>query len=127
MTSILKLSNGLEVVGTIEVENDFTVVVNKPLQINYRYFQGSIPSVSFVRYIMFAQSDSISFSTQDIMNVVSARESFALYYANVVNQYYGDLEKVIDKELENITTSPSVETFHESILESMSVEGATIN
>lgn len=127
MTSILKLSNGLEVVGTIEVENDFTVVVNKPLQINYRYFQGSIPSVSFVRYIMFAQSDSISFSTQDIMNVVSARESFALYYANVVNQYYGDLEKVIDKELENITTSPSAETFHESILESMSVEGATIN
>lgn len=127
MTSILKLSNGLEVVGTIEVENDFTVVVNKPLQINYRYFQASIPSVSFVRYIMFAQSDSISFSTQDIMNVVSARESFASYYANVVDQYYGDLEKVIDKELVNITTPPSAETFHKSILESMSVEGATIN
>lgn len=127
MTSILKLSNGLEVVGTIEVENDFTVVVNKPLQINYRYFQGSMPSVSFVRYIMFAQSDSISFSTQDIMNVVSARESFASYYANVVDQYYGDLEKVIDKELDNITTSPSEERFHESILESMSVEGATVN
>ena len=127
MTSILKLSNGFEVVGTIEVENDFTVVVNKPLQINYRYFQGSIPSVSFVRYIMFAQAESISFSTQDIMNVVSARESFASYYANVVDQYYGDLEKVIDKELENITISPSEKGFHESILESMSVEGATIN
>jgi len=127
MTSILKLSNGLEVVGTIEVENDYTVVVNKPLQINYRYFQGSIPSVSFVRYIMFAQSDSISFSTQDIMNVVSARESFASYYANVVDQYYGDLEKVIDKELVSITVSPSEKGFHESILESMSVEGATVN
>ena len=127
MTSILKLSNGLEVVGIIEVENDFTVVVNKPLQINYRYFQGSIPSVSFVRYIMFAQAESISFSTHDIMNVVSARESFASYYANVVDQYYGDLEKVIDKELENITISPSEKGFHESILESMSVEGATVN
>jgi hypothetical protein len=127
MTSILKLSNGLEVVGTIEVENDYNVVVNKPLQINYRYFQGSIPSVSFVRYIMFARSDVVGFCTRDIMSIVDARESFALYYANVVDQYYGDLEKVIDKELENITITPTEKGFHESILESMSVEGATIN
>jgi len=127
MTSILKLSNGLEVVGTIEVENDYNVVVNKPLQINYRYFQGSIPSVSFVRYIMFARSDVVGFCTRDIMSIVDARESFAAYYANVVDQYYGDLEKVIDKELDNITVSPSEKGFHESILESMSVEGATVN
>lgn len=124
MTSILKLSNGLEIVGTVELNNDYGIVVDRPLQINYRYFQGSIPSVSFVRYIMFAETQTYSFKQQDVINVVNAREAFANYYNNVVDQYYSELEKVIDKELSSISKTDNL---HESILEMMSVEGATMN
>lgn len=124
MTSILKLSNGLEIVGTVEINNDYGVVVDRPLQINYRYFQGSTPSVSFVRYVMFADTQTYSFKQEDVMNVVTAREAFANYYHNVVEQYYSELEKVIDKELTSISNN---DRLHESILEMMSVEGATMN
>ena len=124
MTSILKLSNGLEIVGTVELNNDYGIVVDRPLQINYRYFQGSTPSVSFVRYIMFAETQTYSFKQQDVINVVNAREAFANYYNNVVDQYYSELEKVIDKELSSISNNDNL---HESILEMMSVEGATMN
>jgi hypothetical protein len=125
MTSILKLTNGLEIVGTVEINNDeYGVVVDRPLQINYRYFQGSTPSVSFVRYIMFADTQTYSFKQQDVMNVVNAREAFANYYHGVVEQYYSELEKVIDKELSSISDNDNL---HENILEMMSVEGATMN
>lgn len=124
MTSILKLSNGLEIVGTVEINNDYGVIVDRPLQINYRYFQGSTPSVSFVRYVMFADTQTYSFKQDDVMNVVTAREAFANYYHSVVEQYYSELEKVIDKELTSISNN---DRLHESILETMSVEGATMN
>jgi hypothetical protein len=124
MITILKLSSGVEVVGKEEVEDANSIVLNKPLQINYRYFQGSMPSVSFVRYIMFAQSEDVLFSKRDIVNRVVGRTAFAGYYTNVVDQYYSDLEKVIDRELAITEEAASP---YEQILEMMPVDGATIN
>jgi len=124
MTSILKIVNGIEIVGEIEHEGPDFVVINKPLQINYIYFQGSVPSVSFVRYSMFGQADSIMFQKRDILNILVAREAFAAYYTNVVDQYYANLEKIIDKELVDTTAT---EQQYESILARMSVDGMTVN
>lgn len=124
MITILKLNSGIEVVGKQEVENNESIILSKPLQINYRYYQGSMPSVSFVRYIMFAQSEDIIFNKRDVINRVVARLSFANYYENVVDQYYSTLEKVIDRELAVETDTPSP---YEHILESMSIEDATVN
>lgn len=127
MITILKLNNGVEVVGKEEVENQTSIILNKPLQINYRFYQGSIPSVSFVRYIMFSHSEDIMFNKNDIVNRVVARPTFAGYYTNVVEQYYSDLEKVIDKELKDLSTTSDPTTPYEHILEMMPIEGATIN
>lgn len=124
MTSILKLSNSIEIVGEIEIDKPDYLVINKPLQINYRYFQGSVPSVSFIRYSMFGQAESITFQKRDVLNVLTAREAFAAYYTNVVDQYYANLEKIIDKELVDTTTT---EQQYDSILARMSVDGATVN
>lgn len=124
MTSILKLSNSIEIVGEIEIDKPDYIVINKPLQINYRYFQGSVPSVSFIRYSMFGQAESITFQKRDVLNVLTAREAFAAYYTNVVDQYYANLEKIIDKELVDTTTT---EQQYDSILARMSVDGATVN
>lgn len=124
MITILKLNSGVEVVGREEVENQTSIILNKPLQINYRYYQGSVPSVSFVRYIMFSQSEDIMFNKLDIVNRVVARPAFAGYYTNVVEQYYSALEKIIDKELAltGDTTTP-----YDQLLEMMPIDGATMN
>lgn len=124
MTSILKLTNSIEIVGEIEHEGPDFVVINKPLQINYRYFQGSVPSVSFIRYSMFGQAESIMFQKRDVLNILVARQAFADYYTNVVDQYYANLEKIIDKELVDTTTT---EQQYDSILARMSIDGATVN
>lgn len=124
MTSILKLVNGIEIVGEIDHEGHDFIVIDKPLQINYRYFQGSVPSVSFVRYSMFGQSDCIMFQKRDVLNILVARQAFADYYTNVVDQYYANLEKIIDKELVDTTAT---EQQYESILARMSVDGMTVN
>lgn len=124
MTSILKLTNSIEIVGEIEIDKPDYLIINKPLQINYRYFQGSVPSVSFIRYSMFGQAESITFQKRDVLNVLTAREAFAAYYTNVVDQYYANLEKIIDKELVDTTTT---EQQYDSILARMSVDGATVN
>ena len=124
MITILKLSNGVEVVGTEVVEDAVRIILNKPLQINYRYFQSSIPNVSFARYIMFAKSDDIQFDKRDIVNRVVARPAFAGYYTNVVDQYYEVLEQILDKEL----SMPDTQTDpYERLLETMSIDGVAVN
>jgi hypothetical protein len=123
MIAILKLNNGIEVVGDVEVKTDDLVVLGKPLQINYKYVFGSTPSVSFVRYIMFAESDSIVFKESDIINYVSARKAFADYYHDVVDDYYDRLEKVIDAEFEACLTTTAKEQYMRDILEMMPVDG----
>lgn len=124
MISILKLTTGIEIVGEVEIDQDDIIVINKPLQINYRYYQGAVPSVSFIRYIMFGQTESIIFQKKDVMHTLIARDAFAFYYTGVVEQYYHELDKMIDKELMDTATT---EQQYESILARMTIDGATVN
>ena len=64
------------------------------------------------------------FQKRDVLNILVAREAFANYYTNVVDQYYANLEKIIDKELVDTTTT---EQQYDSILARMSIEGAAVN
>lgn len=127
MTTILKLTNGVEVVGNVEVETDSEVVLHKPLQINYRYVFGSIPSVSFARYIMFAEHQSVYFQKQHILQQVNVREAFANYYLDIVDEHYDDLEKRVDAEFESSLANPTQEQYMKELLEMMPVDEATVN
>lgn len=127
MITILKLTNGIEVVGELQRESSHDVELKNPLQINYRYFVGHIPTVSFVRYIMFAGSSTVVFDKMHVMNCVPARESFSKFYYSAVEQFSTDVEKMIDKEL---NSTPADEISGEQLgdlLETMSVEGMTVN
>lgn len=124
MIVILKLTNGVEVVGEIEHENSYEIVISNPLQINYRYFNGPLPSVSFVRYIMFAEATSVTFDRQHVMHQVKARESFDGLYKNAVSSFSDNVAKMIDDELKGDTVSKDQ---LEQLLESMPVEGMTVN
>ena len=126
MISIVKLTSGTEIVGSVEHENSHEIVLGNPLQINYRYFTGPVPSVSFVRYIMFAQAESVTFDKMHVLHVVQARESFARFYGTAVKQFSKDVVQMIDDELSDVPTEVSRDQL-ESALESMSVEGMTVN
>jgi len=127
MTIILKLSNGTEVVGDLLNKNGHSFTISKPLQINYRYYQGSVPSISFVRYIMFSDSENVTFNFDDVMHNVTAREAFARYYTTVVDNYYGELEKVVDKEFDSAAPITNKDQLLTAILDQMSIDEATVN
>ena len=127
MITILKLSNGIEVVGELCEEDSLTCTLDKPLQINYRYAYSLIPSISFVRYIMFADSELVKFKRSDVMHEVTAREAFANYYADVVDTFYEKAEKVVDAELVECLSSTTQEKHMHDILEMMPIEGLTVN
>lgn len=128
MTVILKLVNGIEVVGNLKTKNGDVFVLEKPLQINYRYYQGSAPSVSFARYIMFTNTDVVPFNRGDVMQCLSARDAFAAYYLNVVDGYYGKLETLVDAEFNSLLTEVTTKRDPlTSILDMMSIDDATVN
>lgn len=129
MTVILKLVNGTEVVGTLKTGRGDMFVLDKPLQINYRFYQGSTPSVSFVRYIMFANTDIVPFNREDVMQCMAARDAFAAYYLNVVDNYYSKLEALVDTEFNSLLTEATAEKRDPltSILDMMSIDDATVN
>ncbi len=126
MITIIKLNNGLEIVGQKEYENNDVLVLNRPLQINYRYFVGPSPSISFVRYIMFGDSNTISFDKSHIITATSARKSFIDVYDEHASYYYGEHEKLIDSELQ-LHKKESNEEEMKNFLNSLSVDGASVN
>lgn len=133
MIEILKLASGIEVVGDVEAETQNEIIVSRPLQINYRYFVGSTPSVSFIRYVMFAAGETVSFDRSKIMHVVHPRDAFVDYYRDNVGYYYSDLEEMIDEELQSLLVkqreyaNTNQEHQLKKILEMMPIEDATVN
>jgi hypothetical protein len=129
MITIIKLSNGIEIVGKLVDSYKDVISIEKPLQINYRYFLGATPSVSFVRYVMFSKTNTIAFNRRDIINETEARTSFADYYTSVVDYYFDELEKQIDAEFESLIDSESTnkEQQMKRILEMMPTDDTPVN
>jgi len=129
MITLIKLNNGIEIVGKLVDSYKDIISIEKPLQINYRYFIGATPSVSFVRYVMFSKSNTIVFNRLDIVNTVEVRDSFASYYYTVVDYYFDELEKQIDAEFESLIDSESTnkEQQMKRILEMMPTDDTPVN
>lgn len=133
MITLLKLSNGAEVVGRREVETDEYVVLNRPLQINYKYYVNATPSIWFVRYSMFGSSDSLVFDKKHIINQSIARDKFVDFYEQNADFHFNELEQHIDSELvaavqsEVIPQSKTSEEELKKFLESISIEGTPPN
>ena len=129
MVVLLKLINNIEVVGEVEAETSDLVILKNPLQINYRYYIGSMPSVSFVKYSMFADSDTASFKRDHIITNHRAREAFVEFYYHSVGDYSSTNN--VDNELKNIVEREQAEDnkseFFKNVLENMSVDDLVKN
>lgn len=126
MVTIIKLNNGLEIAGVYEFENNDVLVLKKPLQINYRYFVGPSPSISFIRYIMFAESHNIAFRKEHITSQTKARQTFVSVYEHHSSYYYDEHEKIIDSELQLHNKNNDDESM-KNFLDSLPIDGASIN
>ena len=104
MIKIIKLTNGTEVVGKVVEENTSVVVLEDPLQINYKYFiTHAYPAVTLTKYLLFSKNRAISFKQSMVLNSVAPRSTFEDYYIAQAGKSISDLEQVIDKELGMLT------------------------
>jgi hypothetical protein len=129
MIAILKLVSGAEIVGKVLDSNSTHVTVDKPLQINYRYFVGSAPTASFIRYCLFGSDETTTLSFDHIISQHSIRDAFSKIYEDNAEYYYGEHQQTIDRELESVSADQqSARDEHlKKLLEMMPVDGAPIN
>jgi hypothetical protein len=99
MIKIIKLISGVEVAGELTKEDDYGIVLKYPLQINYKYFVSTYPSVNLSKYMMFAGEDDIHFPYSCIINIVEPRAAFEEYYIKAVAEVKSELDIMIDRQL----------------------------
>ena len=93
MIKIIKLISGVEVAGELTKEDEYGIVLRYPLQLNYKYYMSSYPSVNLSKYIMFAGEDDIHFPYTTIINMVDPRSAFEEYYIKAVAETKSELDR----------------------------------
>lgn len=102
MYKIVKLNNGLEVIGDVlfNQENDTVLAIDKPMQINYRVFSNAaMPSISLIRYSLLAENEPVMFHMKDVMNIIEPKKMFVDYYTSTVDSAFEHYDSMIDREL----------------------------
>lgn len=117
MIKIIKLTNGTEIVGKIIEENNDIVVVEDPLQINYKYFMHAYPAVTLTKYILFSGNRAVSFKQSMVLNSVPPRSTFKDYYIAQADKSILELDQIVDAELGMLSQSET--PVEESPLEQM--------
>ena len=70
MLRLIKLVNGTELVGDIDYHNNTHIVVNEPLQINYKQrVDLAPPTVYLHRYSPFSKTRQFTFASEHILNM----------------------------------------------------------
>jgi hypothetical protein len=108
MVSLLKLKNGMEIIGYIK-RLDKSILVEDPMQVNYKSVDYSaLPVISFSRYCPFSSEDLFSFDLDFVLHVTPVKKSLEDYYAYAVNHHKEVVIKHIDEELyEAVSSKPS--------------------
>lgn len=133
MYKIIKLTNGMELIGDVLInkENDMVLAIDKPMQINYRVFSNaSMPSISLIRYSLLAENEPVMFHMKDVMNLIEPKKTFVDYYTSTVDSAFEHYDQIIDRELKIATARQSLENdqdgdVYSSLLQNF--ESETIN
>lgn len=106
MLALLKLQNGTEIIGNVKEEQDTKIVIEDPLQINYRLAASQpMPTVSISRYMPFASEQVISFNKHDLLHVMEPKKAMAEYYTNALHNYKAVIDENVEQELINASQS----------------------
>ncbi len=101
MISIVKLTNGIELIGDIvQYEKEF-IVIKDPLQINYRQrMDMSPPTVSLHRYVPFSSHTVFNFLSMHVLNLSVPLPGLVKYYNATLKTLIESIDSSINEELE---------------------------
>lgn len=105
MIKIIKLINGVEIIGTVLGETKRLVEINNPVQINYKNLDSAIPAVSLTRYLQFSKNKICIFEKTNIMNIVEPLEGFVSYYKTALNHFETEIDQTVNLELKRVSES----------------------
>lgn len=104
MLALIKLKNGIEVIGNVIENLGGAVIIEDPLQINYRLTQTNpMPTISVSRYMPFSVETTHTFDTIDVMHVTTPKQSMAEYYKHALTEYKQAIDQNVDDELREAT------------------------
>lgn len=110
MLALIKLQNGQELIGNVKEEKETTVILEDPLQINYRLVATQpMPTVSVSRYMPFSSEKVFAFDKKDLLHVSEPKLAMAEYYKHALNNYKMIIDKNVEDELRYATKSPDDE------------------
>lgn len=115
MVSLIKLTNGTEIVGTILKEDEHNYKVNNPLQINYYYTKANniTPSVALQRYMPFSANEDINFKKEHVAAVTEPIKGMNEYYTSVLNNIKVNVDTGIVADLVDASESMAYNAEHD--------------
>ena len=100
MLALIKLQNGVEVIGNVKEELKTTITLENPLQINYRLVATQpMPTVSVSRYMPFSATHTFTFNKKDLLHVVEPRPAMSEYYTHALHNYRVAIDDSVEHEL----------------------------
>lgn len=103
MVSIFKLIDGTEIIGHVSKEYDSEVMIDNPMQINYKIRSDSlVPVVSMLRYMPFALDPKTVIKKDHILSKADPMNGLVKYYESSIKSLQdSETDKAIDEEFHN--------------------------
>jgi hypothetical protein len=106
MITIIKLTNGTEIVGTVITQDSDSVTVEDPLQINYKQRMDMAPPTVFLhRFNPFAKNTTQKFRYIHILSFAEPMDGLVKYYSATLNSIKEDVDTHVDNELNEAAKS----------------------
>jgi hypothetical protein len=102
MIKLIKLVSGVEVMGEVVSETKKHIVLDNPIQINYRNIDGPMPAVSVTRYLQFASTRQSEFDMKYVLNVAEVIQGMERFYHYSLNNFKESVDKLVDRELAKV-------------------------
>lgn len=121
MITLVKFTNGVEIIGDLVNQATKSITITNPVQINYKNIESSIPSVSLTRFMQFAADKQHTFDMKNVLSVAQPIEQMVKYYKVALNHFETEVDNVVKRELARLVddeTDPS--EAYSAILERLS-------
>lgn len=131
MLALIKLQNGVEVIGNVKEDQKTTITLEDPLQINYRLVATQpMPTVSVSRYMPFSANHVFTFSKKDLLHIVEPRPAMSEYYTHALHNYRNMIDENVEQELlhaagaeRQLDDGDEITEAYQALLERMNFKG----
>lgn len=106
MITIIKLTNGVEIIGSVVSQDVDSITIEDPLQINYRQrMDMAPPTVSLHRFNPFAKNTTHTFRYIHILSFAEPMDGLVKYYSATLNSIKEEVDAHVDNELNEAAKS----------------------